>query len=233
MPQSLEYPNFYFMKKGTGENLINKKFNRLLVIKLSHIFNRQYYWICKCDCGNESIVNTQNLKRNKSKSCGCLRTEITSKVKTTHGNTVGGYSPEYISWMQMRARCSNINRPDYLRYGGRGIKVCERWVNSFDNFLEDMGKRPSKNHSLDRFPNNDTGDYEPANCRWATPKQQANNRRTSRFIEYKGIKNSLAEWTNILGLSNSTTLSSYIKRNGIDKAITHYTNNHASDFSDF
>lgn len=220
MPQSLEYPNFYFMAKH--RDLTGLKINRFYVKGLSHIKGYVHYWLSICDCGKECLIPTNNLISGKSKSCGCLRADTNTKNRKTHGNTVNGYSTEYISWVQMRARCRDKNRPDYERYGGRGVKVCERWLNSFENFLEDMGKKPSKIHTLDRFPNNTDGMYEPSNCRWATPTQQANNRRSSRFIEYNGIVKTLSEWTKELGLSSSVTLSNYIERNGVEKAMLHY-----------
>jgi hypothetical protein len=106
---------------------------------------------------------------------------------------------EYISWQGMHARCKNSNNPGFKNYGGRGIKVCERWENSFLNFLQDMGPKPSKDHSLDRIDNN--GNYEPSNCRWATQYEQGNNRRNNIFIEHNGKSRSVAEWSRILNLS--------------------------------
>lgn len=135
-------------------------------------------WECRCDCGADITVQSNNLLSGNSKSCGCTADERTAAARTIHGHnksrTEDGPSPEYISWQRMKSRCNNPRDPKRPDYGGRGIIVCERWQNSFQNFLADMGLRPAGT-TLDRFPDND-GNYEPTNCRWATPDQQRANR---------------------------------------------------------
>lgn len=132
-------------------------------------------WVCLCDCGTTATVAGSVLRMGESLSCGCYKREVSANnmkvVATTHGmhNT-----PEYFRWMSMKLRCYCKTHFAYHRYGGRGITVCDRWLHSFENFIADIGERPSTKHSLDRV-NND-GNYEPNNVRWATAKEQANNR---------------------------------------------------------
>jgi hypothetical protein len=161
---------------GALIDLTNMRFGRLLVLRRVENNRRgKVCWLCRCDCGKEKEVRAQHL-RSVQQSCGCQRG---GKLKHGHVVYINGKqhpSPTYHSWMAMKQRCLNPNQLGYPDYGGRGITVCDRWQgeHGFENFLADMGKRP-KGKTLDRFPNND-GNYEPGNCRWATPKQQANNR---------------------------------------------------------
>lgn len=149
-------------------DLTGQRFGRLLVIGLESRNKHRSHWKCQCDCGNEKIAEMGQLHNGHTKSCGCLRKEL----NTVHGKF---NCSEYRSWQAMKSRCENKNTTRYVDYGGRGIKVCERWSKSFENFYIDMGNKPSKKHSIDR-KNND-GNYEPDNCRWATiPEQQRNKR---------------------------------------------------------
>lgn len=131
-------------------------------------------WLCVCACGAQKIVNAENLKRGKSKSCGCLTQAMRVSSCQRHGHTAIGYqSPTYRSWHAMKERCRNERHMSYPDYGGRGISVCDRW-DDFANFLADMGEKPAR-ASLDRIDVN--GNYEPSNCRWASATTQAANKR--------------------------------------------------------
>ena len=152
------------------------------------------FWICLCDCSCSVHVSRDHLIRPRgTRSCGCLAREMASKRLRRHGLSK---VVEHATWCGMITRCTDKNRPSYAAYGGRGIKVCPRWL-VFENFYADMGQRPSPSHSLDRRDNN--GDYEPDNCRWATPKEQSTNTRKNVQLTYDGITKCLSEWSRVLG----------------------------------
>lgn len=178
-------------------NLVGKKFNRLTVLsKLGHK-GHHTLWLCKCDCGKLKEVCGGELKNGKVKSCGCLRIE-----KSKIGTHYDSHSKEYNTWSRMIGRCYTKTVKMFPMYGGRGILVCERWLHSYENFLADMGRCPSKKMSLDRIDNN--GNYEPSNCRWATYETQANNRRSNHFITYKGETLTISQWAKKLNIGRWT-----------------------------
>jgi len=155
-------------------------FSRLTAIKkVGKDAHGNLLWLCRCSCGNERTVICDNLRRGLTKSCGCLHREMVAiraaTFRLTHGHARKGLiSPTWRSWHCMVLRCKYPSARNYKYYGGRGITVCDRWRESFINFLSDMGERP-QGKSIDRI--NTDGNYEPTNCRWATAKEQVANRR--------------------------------------------------------
>jgi hypothetical protein len=167
-----------------AQNLTGRKFSLLLVISRSGSDAQgNATWNCICDCGRLCITRGYEMVRGHAKSCGCLR--------VPHGHhTNGKMSPTYQSWVAMHSRCGNQNEQNFYLYGGLGVSVCERW-RKFESFLSDMGERPA-GKSLDRYPNRQ-GNYEPGNCRWATPKEQSRNTKTNALVEFNGETICLAE----------------------------------------
>lgn len=146
-----------------------------------------------CHCGVVFVTCTDDVNRGKTKSCGCSRKLVNLK----HGHTSKGKpSTEYRTWQSMKNRCENVNDPAFDRYGGNGITVCEEWSSSFESFLNDMGKKPTTKHSIDRIDN--SNGYCKENCRWATKKEQAVNRGTSRLMSAHGVTQCIADWAKTL-----------------------------------
>lgn len=164
-------------------------------------------WECICDCGTVAHVASYSLLSGATQSCGCLHREITSKAaiaRTLHGHAANDtLTPEYAAWCNAKHRCFNQANHAFGNYGGRGVTMCDRWRDSFENFYADMGPRPSPMHSIDRFPNNN-GNYEPGNCRWATKKEQAVNRRGNRLLTYNGLTLTLSEWARRININHQT-----------------------------
>lgn len=182
--------------------MTGQRFGRLTV---ASFIGRAYgasRWFCRCDCGSETTVAAGHLRNGKIKSCGCLRRETSAlhlrTLKTTHGKS---QEPWFTTWAGMMYRCSASNGKRFHRYGGRGITVCARWQSDPSAFHADMGD-PPPGMSLDRI-NNDLG-YSPENCRWATDRQQNNNRASTREISFGDQSMSAAEWARRVGVAKAT-----------------------------
>lgn len=170
------------------------------------------YQLCRCDCGIERFVLVRSLRHGGTQSCGCLSKELAAARKLTHGHArrIHGRSgtKAYRTWNHMMSRCTNPRVNNYADYGGRGIKVCERWQ-KFENFLEDMGEPPPR-ASIDRVDND--GNYEPGNCEWRTPREQSSNRRNNILVTHAGTSLILSEWARVTGISYAVLLWRF-KRN--------------------
>ena len=172
------------------KNRVGLKFGRLTVVSMVP----GKCW-CLCECGNSVEVASNNLVSGNTQSCGCLQKQRTSESSTTHGKTD---SPEYRIWLGIMSRCYNKNRVSYSMYGGAGVTVSEHW-HDFANFLADMGAQPSSKYTVDRFPNA-SGNYELGNCRWATMKEQSNNRKNNVLLTKDGRTQTARQWEEELGL---------------------------------
>jgi hypothetical protein len=154
--------------------------------------------LCVCDCQKQVVVQNSLLRKGLTKSCGCLRVEVSRATHYVHGHhTIGNQTPTYTTWQSMRQRCDDPNCHAFQHYGGRGIVVCDRWKR-FENFLADMGERPS-GLEIDRI-NND-GNYEPGNCRWATRKEQMRNTRQNKICTVRGVMGCVTELAEMFGVN--------------------------------
>jgi hypothetical protein len=178
-----------------AKDLTGQRFGKLRVLEFAELdFRSQVLWRCSCECGRSTVVAARYLARGSTTSCGC--------AIDRHGHWRGGVrSPTWSSWSAMRDRCRRSGHSHYARYGGRGVRVCERWER-FSAFLEDMGSRP-EGMTLDRWPNRD-GDYEPGNVRWATPRDQCRNNGKNRFLTHSGETRCIAEWAERTGIGHGT-----------------------------
>lgn len=217
-------------------DLTGRRFGRLVALEFVGRKNGRTLWKCICDCGKESITAYSNLMSGNTKSCGCLeKANLEYFQRHSYRRKSAGIDfsenldkhPLYGLWSSMLTRCYNKNSAHYNSYGGRGIKVCDRWQPGnlgFEHFVNDMGARPSKMYTLDRI-NND-GDYCPENCRWATITQQANNKQKSVIIYYAGKRVYLKKLCQILGLNYSRVAHQIQKGFDINTIIS----NNGADF---
>ena len=204
-------------------NLSGKKFGRLDVIRFSKMTKGGSIWVCKCDCGKIVEINGSSMVDGNTSSCGCYGLEQRIKARKKHGMRD---DPFYINWCAMRYRCTNKKNKGYKNWGGRGIKVCDRWENNFNNFKIDMyasylkhiEKFGRKNTCLDRVDNNKG--YIKNNCRWATRQEQNSNTRRNVFIEFNGEKLTMSEWARKLKVDRTTIYYRvFIAKWSLDKAL--------------
>lgn len=201
------------------KDIRGNRYGRLTAIKYVGTDNRSVsVWECRCDCGKTLDVTAHSLKKGHTRSCGCLKKDKFLERITRHGHASNtSRSPEYSAWVNLVARCSRTSHPQYRSYGGRGIKVCERWL-KFDNFFHDLGSRPSPNHSIHRI-DNDRG-YVEGNVKWATWDEQSNAKRTNHAITFNGKTMNLMQWAKEIGV-HYVTLHYRLKRGwSIERALT-------------
>ena len=203
-------------------DLTGKKFGRLTVIK--RVENNKWgkaQWLCRCDCGNETIVRCDYLVQNRTTSCGCYNRELITKYRKNEKDTENKNYKEklYTVLKGMKRRCYNKNEKAYKNYGQRGIKICNEWLNSFQSFYDwAINNGYKEGLTIDRINNN--GNYEPSNCRWITNKKQQNNRNDNCYITYKNQTHTLAEWSEIFNIRYSRLFWRIKKGWDIEKALT-------------
>lgn len=182
------------------EDLTGQKFGKLTIMKFI-VRNEKGHskWLCECECGNEKIILGNNLKSGLTKSCGCICKNSTRNRMKTHDKS---YTPEHKIWRGLLWRCSDKNQADYKNYGALGIKVCDRWSNSFENFLEDMGDRPIDKHVMGRIDT--TGNYEPNNCSWMTKKESCSHSKLNKCLTIGDKTLTIMEWVEISGTNYKT-----------------------------
>lgn len=208
--------------KHKPEYYVGRKYGRLTIKSVFKDEKKnEYRCICECECGATKNANLTCVQSGVTRSCGCLQNEVRGKASITHHLST---TKEHKAWRHIKGRCLNKNSHAYSEYGERGIQICERWKDSFENFYEDMGPAPSSNHSIDRIDVN--GNYEPGNCRWATRKEQNRNKRNTAYITYHGETRSLPEWADLLGVSSGKLRRAYNSGADMGKYIDNIRKGH-------
>ncbi len=194
-------------------DLTGRTYNRLTVLK----YIGSSTWLCKCSCGNTCQARSYAIRKNIVVSCGCYKAEKAKEFHTTHGHS-SKRTPTYQVWDGVIQRCTNKKNQAYKNYGGRGIRVSGKWL-KFENFLKDMGEKPTTKHSIERIDNN--GGYESQNCKWILLSKQHINKRTNFMITYKQIAMPLSEWAKKYNIHPSTLRNRIVRsRWPIDKSLT-------------
>jgi len=205
-----------------SKDLSGQTFGRLTAIgPVERTKRSNIKWLCICECGTEHIAIVANMINGTVRSCGCLRSENTTRMKTTHGMS---YSPEYKVRSGMISRCYQPDAINYDRYGGRGITVCKEWRDSFESFYADMGKRPSKAHELERIDN--SLGYSADNCVWATRSQNCRNKRNNRMLTMNGKTQCMAAWSDDIGIATNTLFMRLSYGWSIERTLTEPVNSH-------
>jgi hypothetical protein len=204
-----------------AKSLVGIRYDRLIV--LERVFKEKIegkqnkiHWLCQCDCGKIVTVTGSNLNSNHTRSCGCITEENRPLYRKTHGLI---HLPEYSVWAKIKERCYSPKVKSYKYYGGKGVIVCQRWLDSFEQFYADMGSRPSPQHSIERDDVN--GNYEPNNCRWATAQEQARNRTSSVKLDYCGKQVLLIELGEKYNIPYNTLYRRiFIAKWSVEKSLT-------------
>lgn len=183
------------MKNYKPHFKVGDQIGRLTIKEINLRIDGRLAVLCDCSCGKEIFTRESHIKIGRVSSCGCFKKDYLSKKSKTHGLS---HTPEHKTWLAIHQRCNNPNNPDYHNYGGRGLKVSEKW-DKFEDFLRDMGIRPTDRHSIER-KNNELG-YSPENCIWATSKEQSRNKRSNRFVTAMGKTQTIVEWSEEIGIS--------------------------------
>lgn len=197
-----------------AKDITNQHFNRLIALeRAGKNKNGKDLWFCVCVCGTFCVKSANNLKTGNTKSCGCWKQEVSHKRFLIHGKSG---SPEFKTWCAMRRRCIDPSDSHYHIYGGRGISFAERWL-VFENFLADMGTKPTPKHTIERV-DNEKG-YGPDNCVWADIKAQNRNTRRTRMVTFNGITQCLTDWSITLGMDYETLRSRLSRGKTIEEAF--------------
>lgn len=193
----------HYLSMGRFRDLTNIRFGRQIAIKQVRKNNwGNIVWLCECDCGNKHEVPSSKLIQGKSKSCGCLRKDNSTKMLEKHGITTGGKPRTFIIWNGMKARCFNPKATSYKSYGKKGVSVCDDWL-EFENFHNwSISNGYQDGYEIDRIDS--LGNYEPKNCRWVPMSDNRKRQRTMRYIEIYGEKRNISEWCRLFKISKST-----------------------------
>ncbi len=209
---------------GVALDLIGQQFGRLTVVAHGDTLRSpsgkpRRTWNCTCSCGGVAAVVTEKLTSGHTQSCGCLQRERTGNANRKHGKT---RTQVYRTWCNMLSRCGDAINTSTLHYGQRGIRVCNRWQESFENFYADMGDPPTPKHSIER--NDSNGHYEPGNCRWATKVEQVNNTSRNRYLEFNGERLTVPQWAQRVGISPKAIHDRLLMGWSVERALTQKPN---------